>query len=310
MPIRYEIRHLRHFIAVAEALNFSLAAEKLNIAQPALSRSIKNLEDLLGLQLLIRSSRHVKLTGEGRLFLHGAYKALELLEDTNRKAHMVAQGEAGHLNISYTNFAILGRLPAILNAFRNCYPNIKLDIIHNFTARQIEDVRDRKVDFGFVTSPTGEEGIRSLTVQKDRLVAIVSSLHPLAVCSSIRLKELMNEPFVMGLVKDWNYFHAHVQTICLRRGFLPNIVQESYDSEGIFGFVEANMGVTLHIESVRNHYRNGTVVLHLDDVDEMILTDMIWMPENETPAQRSFIDFVSKYIATSERPLPQHHHPV
>lgn len=300
MPIRYEIRHLRHFIAVAEELNFSVAAEKSNIAQPALSRSIKQLEDLLGLQLLVRTSRHVKMTNQGRTFLRGAYKALELLQETHDKAQMVSQGEAGHLRIGYTNFAIVGRLPSLLNSFRNTYPNIKVDIIHNFTARQIEDVKDRKIDFGFITGPATDRDIKSLAVQKDRLVAIVSSRHPLAVLPSVQLKELMHEPFIMGLVKDWNYFHSHIQSICQRRGFLPNIVQEAYDSEGIFGFVEANMGITLHIESVRNNYRKGTEVVNLEDVEEMIPTDMIWLRQGETPVQRTFIEFVRRYSSMSD----------
>lgn len=300
MSIRYDIRHLRHFIAVVDTLNFSQAAGKLNIAQPALSRSIKQLEDLLGFQLLIRTSRHVRVTDQGRLFLDGAIKALELLEETGKKARMVDQGKVGHLRISYTNFAIIGRLPSILNAFRIAYPKITIELVHEFSSKQIANIKEKKTDFGFITGPIDEDEIKSVTVQQDRLVAMVSRLHPLACCSPIKLIELMHEQFIMGLAKDWSQFHLHVQTICSRRGFRPNIFQEAYDSEGIFGFVEANMGVTLHIESVRNVHRKGTVILSLEDVEERILTDMIWLPKEETPAQTKFMEFVSQYLSISE----------
>lgn len=296
MPIRYEIRHLRHFIAVAEELNFSLAADRLSLAQPALSRSIKQLEDQLELQLLVRSSRQVTITDEGKLFLQGAYQVLELLEETHRKVQIAARGEAGYLRIGYTNFAIIGTLPTILNAFRVAYPAIKLDIVHKFTSQQIEDIKNKKLDFAFVTGPIQEESLDSMTVQRDKLVAIVSNQHPLATRASVGLKELANEPFVMGFVKGWNYFYLHVQTICMRRGFLPKIVQEAYDSESIFGFIEANMGITLHIECARNYYRKGVTVLDIDDVEERILTDIIWLRGQETPAQRKFIDFVREYL--------------
>ncbi|UTW11174.1 LysR family transcriptional regulator [Marinobacterium rhizophilum] len=296
MAIRYELRHLRYFIAVAEELSFRGAANRLNLAQPALSRSIKQLEDILDLQLLERSSRQVRLTAQGQTFLEGAYQTLELLEETGRQAQRVFGGEVGHLHIGYTDFAITGRLPTILDAFRKAYPSIQLQLSHGFTYQQIESLAASKLDFGFVTGPVGEHDLDSVTVQRDRLVAVVSSQHPLAPRASVRLEELREEPFVMGLATGWRHFHLHLQSICLRRGFLPRVVQEAYNSEGIFGFIEANLGITVHVESMRNYYRKGTVILELDDVDEEIPTDMVWLRGAVTPVQQQFIDFIRQHF--------------
>ncbi len=301
MAVRYELRHLKYFIAVAEELSFRGAANRLNLAQPALSRSIKQLEELLGLQLLERSSRRVRLTRSGQTFLQGAYQALELLEETGRQAHRVFSGEVGQLRIGYTDFAITGRLPAILDAFRNAYPTIQLELLHGFTYQQINDLKEHKLDFGFVTGPVGERELETVTVQRDGLVAVVSSQHPLAGRSSVALKELKDEPFVMGLATGWRHFHLHLMAICLRRGFQPRVVQEAYNSEGIFGFIEANLGITAHVESVRNYYRKGTAILDLDDVDERIPTDMAWVRGDVTPVQQQFIDFIRQHFLDNDQ---------
>ncbi|WP_116474934.1 LysR family transcriptional regulator [Zobellella maritima] len=301
MTVRYEIRHLKHFIAVAEELNFRRAAERLNLAQPALSRSVQQLEGVLGFELLNRTSRQVSLTKPGQIFLQGAYRALSLLEETNEQAQRALKGEAGKLCIGFTDFAITGRLPAILDAFRSAYPDIKLELTHGFTYRQVEDVKEGKLDFGFVTSPIGERELDGITVQKDRLVAVVPSQHPLAARSSIYLKELSEEPFVMGLATGWQHFHLHVQAICLGRGFQPRVIQEAYNSEGIFGFIEANMGVTLHVECVRNYYRKGTTILDLEDVEEQILTEMIWLRGDKTPIQQQFIRFIQQHFSEDKK---------
>lgn len=292
MGLRYELRHLKGFIAVAEELNFHRAAERLNVAQPALSRTIKQLEDFLGLRLLVRSSRRVSLTEEGRTFLEGAYQAIRLLEEAGRNARRSLEGEVGRLRIGYTDFAITGCLPQILEAFRNNHPGVQLELVHGFTYRQIEQLHEHQLDCAFVTGPVGDHDLSSIPVQLDRLVAIVSNRHPLSRLDSVCLEALRDEPFVMGEREGWRHFHRHVQAICLRRGFQPRVIQEAYNSEGIFGFIEANLGVTLHAECVRNYYRKGTRILSLQDVEERIPTEMAWLPKDVTPVQQCFIQFI------------------
>lgn len=293
MTSKYELRHLRHFITVAEELNFRRAAKILNLAQPPLSRSIQQLEDYLGFSLFNRTSRKVQLTAEGEIFLEGAYFAIKSLQATENKVKKYIAGEQGEIFLGYTDFATIGLFPTIINQFRNAFPHIQLNMQHNVTYRQIELISERELDFGFVTGPISGPNLNTITVQRDRLIAVISEEHHLASRKSVSITELKNENFIMGEETGWKHFYRHIQAICLSRGFQPKVAQEACNTEGIFGFITANMGITLHVSSLSNYYRKGTVIIEIDDVDETIPTQVVWNEDELKPTSLQFIAFIN-----------------
>src|SRR5882724_7657462 len=123
-----ELRHLRYFVAVADELNFTKAAEKLRLAQPSLTRQIHNLEEEIGVRLLNRSKSHVSLTEEGRCFLMDAKRVLALATESVAAVQRLSRGETGQLNVGYLSNFNFELLPRILKAFREGFPHISLNL--------------------------------------------------------------------------------------------------------------------------------------------------------------------------------------
>src|SRR5216684_8847107 len=125
-----ELRHLRYFLAVAEALNFTKAAAQLRVAQPALSRRVQDLEDEIGVDLLKRSPRGVTLTAEGKLFLEKTRHILELAEESVEQVRALARGQSGNLHIGYAPSPTVEILPPALAAYQRAFPQVNV-LLHD-----------------------------------------------------------------------------------------------------------------------------------------------------------------------------------
>lgn len=290
--MRIDLRHLRAFEAVAEELHFRRAAERLNLAQPALSRTIQQLEESVGEVLLLRSNRRVELTEAGRVFLAGSRTVFEHLESAVHDARKAGAGQIGQLRIGYTDFAVSGQLPPILDGFHRDYPQIRAELVFGSTQQQLELLKGGSIEFAFITGPLLDPNIDSIEVQRDRFVAVLPQRHPLAEQSEVSLSDLAQEPFVMGVMSHWSHYRRQLDALCISAGFLPQVVQEAYNSEGVFGFVAANIGVTVHLESAGNFNRKGVVLIPLKGVDARVCTLAAWLKNSVTPVQQKFIDFL------------------
>src|SRR6186997_2348968 len=145
-----ELRHLRYFVAVAEELSFTKAAEKLRLAQPSLTRQVRNLEAEIGVRLLDRSKNRVTLTDEGRLFLFDSKKVLAMCAESVAAVQRINRGESRQLNIGYVANIHYGLLPATLGAFRKLCPRVALNLFDMTSAEQFQALDGRKIDLGFV----------------------------------------------------------------------------------------------------------------------------------------------------------------
>lgn len=300
--MKFGMRHIRYFTAVAEELHFRRAAERLNIAQPALSRAIAHLESQIGVRLLERTNRQVSLTPAGSVFLKGCRSTLSNLTVTIDQARKAQQGESGHLVIGYTDFAISGELPQILQAFLARYPDVTVEPTHGFTSDQLAGLEAGTLDFGFLTGPTEQNGIASRTVQVDRLVVVLYESHPLAARETISIHDLAEEGFILGMPEGWMHFHNHLYTLCQSAGFEPTVVQRAFNSEGIFGLIACRMGITILTECAENYIRKGLVIRPLIDSAVVVPTEAAWSTGTLTPVKRSFISFLEEYAPAA--PVP------
>lgn len=293
--MRIDLRHLRAFEAVAEELHFRRAAERLNLAQPALSRTIQQLEEVIGEALLLRTNRRVELTEAGRVFLAESKAIFARLDSAVQQARKAAAGHIGQLRIGYTDFAVSGQLPPILDGFHRRYPDIRTELIYGSTRQQLEKLKEGAIEFGFVTGPLLEPDLDRAVVQRDRFVAVLSLRHPLAGQAEVELADLAREPFVLGIMRRWSHYRRQLDALCIAAGFLPNVAQEAYNSEGVFGFVAANIGVTVHLESAGSFSRKGVVLRPLKGVTARVCTEAVWVRAGVTPVQQKFIDFLQAW---------------
>lgn len=289
-----DLRHVRAFILLAEELHFNRAAERMHISQPALSRTIRELEETVGTKLLNRTTRTAELTEPGRAFLLEAQLGIGHLEHAVKLARYTAQGIYGELRIAYMDFAINGRLPELLRAFRESHPSIRLDLSFMPTTMQRTALMEHRIDIGFLIGSFENDRIHNYTFDYDSYVALLPASHPMANASNLRLSDLAEEPFVLGSTDYWAAHRERLFVLCHEAGFFPTIVQEASSSEGIFGLVAAGTGVTVYSSCVRNLQRRGLVIKPLDDVTHRIPICAAWDESSASPGLKTFTEFLNR----------------
>lgn len=243
-----ELRHLRYFIAVAEELHFTRAAERLHIGQPPLSQAIQALEVDIGAQLFARTKRSVRLTEAGKLFLTDARRILALSDQAAETARRAERGEAGELRVGFTFSTPLTPLfAAVINRYRQAYPHVTLTLHEMATLRQLDGLTQRTLDLGFIRPPDrghGEE-LKLTPMREDPLVAVLPTTIPLAQKKVIEMRDLKGMPFVMYPASAGTGIYPQIFRLCREAGFVPNVALEAGEASTIIGLVAAGCGVSL-----------------------------------------------------------------
>jgi DNA-binding transcriptional LysR family regulator len=289
----FDFRHIRGFIALAEDLHFSRAAQRLHMTQPGLSRLIGELERSMEVPLFQRTTRSVELTEAGKVFLAQCRIGLDHFDRAVTQARRTAGGELGTVRVGYMDFAINGRLPEFIRTFNRHRREIHLELSFIPTLKQQEALLADRIDVGFMIGPFESEHVASYAFDSNRHVALLPITHPLSNVRHLRLSDLAREPFVLGSVETWGAYRNQLFEICHRAGFHPNIVQEASSSEGIFGLVAAGTGVSIYASCVRNLQRRGIVIRDLDDVLPPIPTCAVWVKPIQSASVRVFTEVLA-----------------
>jgi DNA-binding transcriptional LysR family regulator len=198
-----ELRHLRYFVAVAEALNFTKASARLGVAQPALSRQMTDLEEEIGVDLMKRSPRGVTLTAEGKLFLDEARELLKRADESVKKVRALARGEYGELHIGYSPTPTIEILPPALAAFQKAVPGVQV-LLHDMSSDEIMDgLRSGTLQLAVTPAESGGHmtGIEFESLRTYPICLVLAAGHPLARLKSIPLEKVTSEPLV---TLEWN----------------------------------------------------------------------------------------------------------
>ncbi len=242
-----ELRHLRYFLAVGEALNFTKAAAQLRVAQPALSRQVQDLEDEIGVDLLRRSPRGVTLTAEGKLFLEEVRELLKRADESVEKVRALARGEYGELHVGYAPSPTVEILPPALTAFQKAVPRVKV-LLHDFSSDElITGLRDASLELAIMVEPIGEQtaGIEFELLLTYPLCVALTAAHPFARLKSITLEQLAAEPLVGLRRKDYPESYDGLNRIFAAIPTKPRIAVECDSASSLITEVEAGRGITL-----------------------------------------------------------------
>lgn len=293
-----ELRHLRYFIAVAEELHFTKAAERLHIAQPPLSQQIQQLEAELGVKLFERKTkRQVQLTEAGKVFLQEAYQLLVQLETAVALTQKTGRGETGQLRIGFTSLVIYDLLPLILRQFREQFLEVELVLLELTTSKQEQALRDSLIHVGFAHPPLEDDTLSYKCIHSETLVVALSSTHSLAEKEHICVQSLLSEPLIMFPRYLAPGLYDRIMSLFQQRNFKPNITQEAIQMQTIIGLVSAGMGVAITPSSLQNLQRSGVVYRPILEEVPVIETAIIWQQNNLTPIVENFLQFTQKAIS-------------
>ncbi|MGS2585903.1 LysR substrate-binding domain-containing protein [Streptomyces hebeiensis] len=256
-----ELRRLRYFVAVAEELHFGRAAERLGIAQPALSQQIQRLETDLGVRLLIRNRRRVTLSPAGNAFLPGARETLAHADRAARTARRTAAGELGRLVLGFVGSAADELLPRVLPVFRARLPDLRLVLREMTSAEQLAALARGGLDLCLMRPPSPPvPGLRTRLLTRQPLVAVLPSGHPLADLEEIAPADLRGESLVLFPREKGPWLHDVITSYCHRAdGARPEVAQEAVMMQTIIALVAAGTGISLVPASQRSLARPGVV---------------------------------------------------
>ena len=285
-----ELRHLRYFVAVAEALSFARAARALSISQPPLSRQIRALEEELGTALFARTKRWVQLTPAGTALLPEARRLLREADGLKAGAQRLAAGEVGTLALGFISVAAYNLLPDLAPEFRHRHPGVKLVLQEATSDVLLAALRQGELDVGFVLPPVDAPGLEYVPLAHDTLIAALpaGSAHARAK-GPIALASLSAEPFILFPRKVGSSLYDAIVGACRRAGLQPRIEQEAIQMQTIVSLVAARMGVALVPASLEHLRRTGVVYRRLADRGARVEIGMAWRTGDASPAVRAFV---------------------
>ena len=284
-----ELRHLRYFAAVAETSHFGRAAERLHMAQPALSQSIRQLEKELGTRLFARTTRQVRLTPAGEFLYDEAQRVLGAVEDSVRGVQRIAEGRQGLVRIAFTGTAAFTHLPRIAHALKRDLPDVALEIHADLlTPAQSAGLREGSLDLGVLRPPTSGDDLALRTIEVEPLVLAVPADHWLATEPVVAVPDLRTEDFVLYADPSSAVNQAVVRS-CRDAGFSPRAAHEAPGTAVLVALVAAGLGVALVPASVRAVPLAGVVFRDVADAATIEMS-LAWRAESTSPLVRSVLD--------------------
>jgi len=287
-----ELRHLRYFVGVGEEQHFGRAAERLQVAQPALSRQIQDLEREVGFLLFERLPRGVRLSEAGKVFLTDARRILQDVDEAKRRAERIALGQAGTLRVGIaTAVAWHGLVVNAFREFRRRQPDVELMLHHMVSVHQVEAVVSDRLDVGFAAAVTPwHKEVEHRQFAQDKMVLAVPQGHPLTKRARLRLRDLRNMPFIWFHRWVNPAFFDQMMEACARGGLsAPHIVQAATDRDTVLGLVQCQIGIAWLTESTRWHCPRGVLLLPVVDMNVQLPFNVIWKKDNASPLLQSFL---------------------
>lgn len=292
-----EIRHLRAFTVTARELHFARAAERLHLSQPALSQTIRQLEAALGFRVLRRTTRSVALTAEGEILLAEARAVLARYDEAMAQAQRLADGELGRLRVGYMIGAAVDHVPAILRAFAQTWPDVRVETREFDFGHPAAGLDDGSSDVAILRPPLEPElaeRVELRTLLREARVVCLASQHPLAARERVAAAELLAEPIVAapgsGVWRDdWLLVRQ-------RGGEPPPVVHEAATFEAELQAVAAGRGIsTMPASSARFYARPGVAWVPIGDVEECEVA--VAIPHGAPPQATRFAEVAERVIA-------------
>ncbi|MFE5022540.1 LysR substrate-binding domain-containing protein [Streptomyces sp. NPDC056656] len=287
----FTLAQLVSFVAVAEELHFTRAAERLQMTQPPLSRQIQLLEHDLGVQLLDRTNRSVRLTPAGRTFLNEARHILRQSEHAALAVRQVSAGEAGAIAIGFTAASANSALGTLLEVARSAMPRVEVVLRELVTRDQLEAITEGSLDLGMIRPANTGPDLETRPAVREGLLAALPTGHPLAEREGdLRVEDFDGEQVLMYSPVEARYFHELLVSIFRAAQVAPVFTQYLSQVHSILAMVNAGWGIALVPEAAAQMRFGGITYrpLHLREPKPVEL-NLVWRKNNDNPALEALL---------------------
>ena len=302
-----ELRHLRYFVGVAHHLNYSEASRRLHVAQPAISQTILDLEEELGIKLLHRTKRTVQLTTAGAVFLGEAEQILRHATEAAQAARRAARGEVGSLGIGFFGTASSPFLPSLVQSYRQKFPDVQLRLHEMTPDQQLAAFDDGRIDLGFSRKlpPDRRAEFEEENVYTDQLGVALCANHRLAGQRIVRLKELASERFVQFHRKGARTLFDEVIAVCRRAGFSPTIISEPDFMGSVLTLVESGLCLSIVPGCLRS-LKRPVLLKPIIPKSAQIPLCVTWRKSDENPVLMAFLEILRELKPAVRRQMEEH----
>jgi DNA-binding transcriptional LysR family regulator len=288
-----DLRQMRYFTAVAERGSFTGAARELHVAQQAVSQQVKALEQLLGVTLLERSSRQVRLTPEGVVFLADCRRVLAGADRAARRVQAAARGEAGTLRLVYTLVSAFETVPLLLDRLDRDYPLLKGDAREVFGSDVSLLLRDGACDLALAPLTSYPDDIRQRTVRREVVRLAVGENHRFADHEQIELASLRDETLELWPHEMAPGYYDAIIAACRTAGFEPRVDRHGAGST-VWGYIAEGRGVGLVVSSLIEQLPHGIKLIDLAPPRPMLTVNAVWRQDHELPLLERFFESVKR----------------
>lgn len=296
-----ELRHLHYFVTIASTGGFGRAARTLHVSQSAISEQMRDLEREVGVALIDRSQRQIRLTTQGEVFLAGAQKTLQEAERTVQAVQQSMRGEVGHLTIGFFVGGNGSFFPTVIREFRERHKNVHVSLSEMTPMRQVDALLRGDIDIAFTRPlPAHLQGqLSSKHVYSEPLYAVLPKDHAFANKKEISLRSLEKERFVMVDRGGSVVVFDKILSLCMEAGFSPNIAATASASSGVLALVEAGEGISIIPEGSRFMATKEMTFVPLAGASASVDLVMAWATDRMNAVMRSFLKSAVTVTMTS-----------
>jgi DNA-binding transcriptional LysR family regulator len=297
-----ELRHVRYFIAVAEHLNFRKAAEHLHIAQPPLSRQVRQLEEDLGVVLLVRSKRGVELTKAGHAFLEQARKLIVQAGHATEAARHAQKGESGTVRIGLAS-GLGGVVSKVVFEHRKRLPAVDVECRDIFSTLQNEALNKGEIDIGFLRPPVDQVNLDCELLFEEEFVVVLPKTHRLAKRRFLRLKDVADEPLIIFHRNFSTGLYDKILGLFSKQGFTPHLLVTHVEAHEEAGAIMIASGKAIFLGAGAAVNRTVSSLelasVRLNEPDAKIEVYAAWRKGEESAAVLDFLDSVRRVFRLS-----------